>query len=109
MRNSKEKEIIWQCDLQEYGNERKSSFKTLPFQNQEIAYENLKSGLLSSFPVVNLEYSAQGKKFRVIPELRQEITHLPKRTDLPKISARMLLWAINGWMTTIPTNLARHL
>jgi hypothetical protein len=41
--------------------------------------------------------------------LRQEITHLPNTTDLPKISARMLLWAINGGMTTISTNLARHL
>jgi hypothetical protein len=95
--------------LQEYGNEQKSSFKTLPFQNQEITYENLKSGLLSLFPVVNLEYSAQGKTFCTIPVLRQEITHLPKSTDLPKINARMLLWAINGWMTTISTNLARHL
>jgi hypothetical protein len=49
------------------------------------------------------------KKFRAILVLRQEITHLPNTIDLPKISARMLLWAINGGMTTISTNLARHL
>jgi hypothetical protein len=87
----------------------KFKLQNTPIQNQEIAYENLKSGLLSLFPVVNLEYSAQGKKFRAIPVLRQEITHLPNTIDLPKISARMLLWAINGGMTTISTNLARHL
>jgi hypothetical protein len=87
----------------------KIELQNTPIQNQEIAYENLKSGLLSLFHVVIFEYSTQGKKFRVIPVLRQEITHLPKSTDLPKISAKMLLWAINGGMTTISTNLARHL